>query len=334
MRRRRWGPFLLCALAVAQVASAQDVPPAEEFYRNGVADYRAGKYDVACREIEASYRLDPLPGVLFTLAACEARLGRIATAAAHYEDFLQLVSTLPVDQQAMQAERRQVAMAQRSLLIADVPYLTIVVPGKMPPNVIIRRDGSVVDNASIGKELPLDPGEHAISIESEKGAKYEHWITLEKRDQKTFAVDAAALAAARPPAPGESPPGPNVPAASNAKGARRRPSAGPWPYVAGGFGGAGTIAGTVAGILAIGEKRTVDQQCSGSVCTAGGKQAADTGKMEALVSTIAFGVGIAGLVTLAIVVIVDRGHAEESKMHSNGPPIGLSIDAAGVAVRF
>jgi len=334
MRRRFRGRTLLCALVVTRVASAQDVAPAEEFYRNGVADYRAGKYDVACREIEASYRLDPLPGVLFTLAACEARLGRIATAAAHYEDFLQLVATLPVDQQAMQSERRQVAMAQRSLLIADVPYLTIVLPGKMPLNVIVRRDGSVVDNASIGKELPLDPGEHVISVESDKGTKYEQSITLEKRDHKTFAVDATALPAARSPTPGALQSGPNLAAVSNAKGARKRPSAGAWPYIAGGFGGAGTIAGTVAGILAIGEKRTVDQQCSGSVCTAEGKQAADTGKIEALASTIAFGVGIAGLVTLAIVVIVDRGRIEESRMHSDGPPIGLSMDAAGVTARF
>src|SRR5579863_3974131 len=108
----RWGvrgQVVLCMLTISRITPAQDVAPAEEFYRKGVADYRVGKYDVACQEIRASYRLDPLPGVLFTLATCEARLGRIATAAAHYEDFLQLVSTLPADQQAMQAERRQVA---------------------------------------------------------------------------------------------------------------------------------------------------------------------------------------------------------------------------------
>src|SRR6516165_12572897 len=85
----------LLPILSAPLARAQDVAAAEDLYHRGVADFLAGRYDAACTEIGASYRMDPLPGALFTLATCEARLGRVASAAAHFQDFLQLVPTLP-----------------------------------------------------------------------------------------------------------------------------------------------------------------------------------------------------------------------------------------------
>ena len=62
----------------------------------------AGRYDTGCPELAESYRLDPAPGTLFTLAECERKGGNIATALARYDDYLQLFNRMSPDEQAHQ----------------------------------------------------------------------------------------------------------------------------------------------------------------------------------------------------------------------------------------
>jgi hypothetical protein len=294
----------------AAPAAAQDVAAAEELYNRGVTDYRAGRYEAACQEIGASARLDPLPGAIFTLAACEAHLGRVATAAAHYADFLQLVSRLPADQQAIQAERQRMAQAERAALLADIPYLTIWLADGSTGPVMVRRDGAPLETTLLGRELPVDPGEHVVTAESPDGGREEQRVTVTRREHKAVFVR---LRPAASPAPGAATAGqaaassgpPPLPSDS-----RSAPSTGNglWPAIAAGVGIAGMAAGSVAGVLALNEKNIVDQSCQGSACTsARGKDAADTGKTEALASTVSFGLGIAGLATLVVLLLADGG---------------------------
>jgi hypothetical protein len=48
--------------------------------------------------------------------------------------------------------------------------------------------------------------------------------------------------------------------------------------------------------MALSKKKTADDQCTGSECSAGGLDAANSGRRLGNVSTIAFGVGAVGLV--------------------------------------
>ena len=321
MRRNRVRlPALALAFLVARPSFAQDVAAAEELYNRGVADYRAGLYESACQEIGASYRLDPLPGALFTLATCEAHQGRIATAAAHYADFVQLVSRLPADQQVIQGERVQAAMTERSALVSDIPYLKITFAGEVPNGATVRRDGAVLDPTSFGRELPVDPGDHQVHAESPDGARDEQHVFLAKRERKTVV-----LRLTRPPPPVAA--SVVVPAAAiprDTRGDAR--SYAPWRVFAASVAVAGLGAGTVAGLLAMNEKSVVDQECHGGACSVRGKTAADTGKTEALVSTASFGVGIGALATLAILFLVDRS---SGAAHARGavPILGFSGNA-------
>src|SRR5262249_42099234 len=149
---------------------------------------RAGRYETACQEIGASARLDPLPGAIFTLAACEAHLGRIATAAAHYADYLQLVSRLPADQQALQAERQHMAQTQRAYLLAGMPHLTTSLADGSAGTVTVRRDGALLDATSLGRELPVDPGEHVVTVESPEGGHEEQRVVVARREHKSVVV--------------------------------------------------------------------------------------------------------------------------------------------------
>ena len=312
-----------CALPLLlpRIARGQDVAAAEDLYNRGVADFRAGQYDAACSEIGASYRLDPLPGALFTLAACETRLGHVASAAAHYQDFLELVATMPSDQQAVQAERRQVAARERAALLAEVPTIRIQIEGRLPPGAVVRRDAAVLDAASLDSDLPVDPGEHVIAIEL-GGVIDQQRVFVTRREHSIVSFKAPASPAQPPVQPSNRSVPPQPSAARSSPGS---------PATVGLVAAAllatvGIAGGSIAGALAIGEKDALGRECNGAACSAEGLQAADTGRNEALVSTIAFGVGAAGVAGFAVLFFAMRNGAR--------PPSSVVVSAGGLGLRF
>jgi hypothetical protein len=69
--------------------------------------------------------------------------------------------------------------------------------------------------------------------------------------------------------------------------------------------------GGVAGAMALGKKGTVNRECDGALCSQPGLDAAEAGKRDALVSTLGFGVGIAGL-TAGIVLLLTSSEEPQS----------------------
>ena len=118
--------FALNALAVWMTtpspARAQDVATAEALFNKGMSEMNAGRYPTACPAIEESYRLDPRPGTLFTLAECAAKAGRVATAVSRYEDYLQLFARLAPKDQAKQMGREKSLRRRRRC--SSLAYLT------------------------------------------------------------------------------------------------------------------------------------------------------------------------------------------------------------------
>ena len=110
-------------LGSGREALAQDVAAAEALFQKGVAEMEAQQFAAACPHIAESQRLDPRPGTLYTLADCEMMAGRIATAVAHYEDYLRAYDGMKPDQQAKHADRARKASAQKAALSKEVPEL-------------------------------------------------------------------------------------------------------------------------------------------------------------------------------------------------------------------
>lgn len=275
----------------------------------------AGRHDVACPMLEESYRLDPRPGALFTLATCEAKRGRLATAVAHYKDYLNRSKG-----HTGHEKRRDIAEKKLETLAPDVPELTLVLP-KAPEGTLVKRDKTVLSAASLGIPLPVDPGEHVIVVQAPGGPPKEHRITIAGGEKKQLALEVAppAAAAEEPPrrAPRAAPPAPpNVVAepASEPTSARRVGA-----YVAGGVGLAGVVVGAVAGALTLGQKGSIEGNCDGAACNVVGKEAADEAQTLGLVSTLGFGVGVLGL-GLATVLIVTQPDEGERTGRRPEPP--------------
>lgn len=344
--------LITATLTLASAAQAEDVAAAKAMFNVGLEHFQNGNYDKACPALRESYRLDPRIGTLFTLAECEARAGKIATAVAHYQNFLAQVAALPSGQRIKQEEREMIAKEQVDLLTPQVPALTLVLPPNAPPSTVVKRDGVQLREPTLGVALPTDPGPHIVTTYVPGGRVLEQRFTLKKGEQKRVTLevapssgmsasqgppDADALVdtdAPQPLAPVDPPPpaedqadtpadeGPNL----------RRIAA----YAAGGVGVAGLILGGVTGGLAMAKKGEAGD-CPDFHCqTAEQADAGNAARSMAWVSTVGFGVGIAGVGAAVVLLLTEpeKPAAEAARVRPGVRPgvLGASHEGALVGI--
>ncbi|WP_437830720.1 hypothetical protein [Sorangium sp. So ce1153] len=340
--------WFLCPLCLQVPAAAQDIATAEALFQRGLVDMQAGRYDTGCKAIAESQRIDPRPGTLFTLAFCESKSGRVATAIARFGDYLSLVDALPPAQRAQQRERPKAARQERERLAPLVPELSLLLPPGAPAGTVVRRDGQVLGEAALGIGLPVDPGEHVLSTHVPGGFIREQRIVIEQGEKRqvTLEVQAAPEAGASPASPAPAVPrgpvvaprtaaptlpAPSLPLGADAPPAVRRTAV----YVSGGVGMAGLVLGGVMGALTFGKKAVVEKHCGSGIgfydaagCDATGLDAANSGQTMGLLSTIGMGVGLAGLGTAAVLYWTEPKPANTA---TNAVPRSIRIDvfAAG-----
>jgi hypothetical protein len=248
------------------------------------------------------------------------RAGKLASAAAHFSDYLQLVEGLPAEQQPRESERRAVAEAERRKLKLQVPRLKLMLTDSSQTSQIIL-NGVDVAPRSLGLELPVDPGEQVVEQRFVSGRRHSERVILQPGESKSVVLKAAdeqPVTSSQDRSPSASLTTP------------RRSSA--LPLVIGGIGVAGVVVGGVAGSFAIGSAAVVRRECDGAACrSVAGKEAADIGKREALISTIAFGVGAVGL-TVGIVLFVSRSDAASPS--SGQVALGISPQRVTVSGAF
>jgi hypothetical protein len=294
---------LLGALMLAAPAAAQDVAAAEALFNRGLADMQAGRFETGCPALSESYRLDPRPGVLFTLAECEAKRGRIATAVTRYSDYLALFSRLSPEAQAKQKGREKIAADKKAQLTPEIPELTLLLPPDAPRGTVIKRDDAVLSDAALGISLPIDPGAHVVTTQAPGGPLTELRISIGKGEKKRITLQVKDAPAAPPSA------GASVTAPSDASSSLATPPDGgssgrrTGAFIAGGVGVAGLVLGGVMGALALGDKGKADEHCPKLVCDHEGILAVNRGRTFALVSSISVGVGVAGIGAAAVLFL-------------------------------
>src|SRR5689334_17098441 len=91
--------LLLAALVSAPAFAQTDKEKAtsDKLYQEGLAKMLEGAFDAGCPKLAESQRLFPRPGTLFTLAECEAKAGRPATAISHYRAYLKLFAEMDAE---------------------------------------------------------------------------------------------------------------------------------------------------------------------------------------------------------------------------------------------
>jgi hypothetical protein len=317
-----------CSASLAAAASADGPDAAKQLFDRGVEALEAGHLGEACPAIEESYKLDPRPGTLFTLAECEAKQGKVASAVKRYDDYLALYAALPADRKKKQGDRETVAREQVAILLPLVPELTLTMPPGAPPETLVLCDGAPVDRAALGTALRVDPGEHAIVVRTPDGATTETRVAIHK-GEKTAVLLEMKLSPAIPGAT-------DAPVASPAtepRGSTQRVVAG----VVGGAGVASIVVGSVLGVMAKNAWDQVVSQCANPALHTGcapsdeGKYAS-AGRM-ADGSTASFVLGGAAVVT-GVVVWLTAPSARPTSGWRITPVVGRCGASASVEGRF
>lgn len=320
------GSCLVAGLAAVQPCAAQDSAAAEALFSKGLADLEAGRFEAACPAFAESHRLDPRPGSLFTLAECEARAGLVASAVAHYGDYLGVFSRMTAAEQGKQRGRDKIAREALTKLQPLVPKLTIRIPAEAPAEAKVMRNGTALGRAALGVALPVDPGEHVIVLTLPDGRESRRVIDVERGAQQEVALELPVEAGrADAPPPSQSPTPDAAPAA--------KPRDHTLAYVLGGIGVAGLAVGGVTGAMVLGKKGTIEEHCTGKLCDAEGKDAADAAQTLGLVSTIGFGVGALGVGVASVLLLSGGGREDPARARRPLPLLVASERGAWVGLR-
>ena len=130
-----------------------------------------------------------------------------------------------------------------------------------------------------------------LAVEAPGHARRELTVTMAEGEKKRVALDAGAVTDEEAATPGV--------AVSSAGSGKKT-----FGYVLGGLGIAGVGVGAVTGIMTLGKKSTVDDNCDAQKrCNAEGADAADAGRTLGTISGVSFIVGSVALATGAYLVL-------------------------------
>jgi hypothetical protein len=281
----------------------QDKAAATALFDEAKTLLAAGNVADACRKLEESRRLDPLPGTLLNLAACHEREGLTASAMAEFREARAMAERDHRDDRVKFADEHLKALAPK------VSMLVIAVGHDAERNdLTVTLDGIALGRAAWGTRIPVDPGTHVVLATAAGKAPRRLEIrvgpdgdvqtaTLQPLDDAPpplpppTASVAPVPAVAPAPAPVSPPPAPEVLAPAPSGLSTRRT----WAIVSAGVGVLGVGAGTFFGVRALQEHNDPNATCTTSPCTSTSTSLNNQAKFAADASTVSFAVGLVGL---------------------------------------
>jgi hypothetical protein len=323
-------------------ASAQEADAADALFQKGKEEMKNKNHKAACAFFRGSYKLDPAPGALHALAVCHVEAGEVASAVMRLDEYLSIFEKLPPAQRAKHEERAKSAREQRAALAPQVPEVTIVLPAHAPPGTRVFQDSVELSAASLGIGRPVDPGDHMVTTQVPGEPVKEHPFTIKKGEKVRLELPVTA-----PPSSGEvgsrSDPGlekaRSIGPVVGGDGGER--GGGPnmsgyriGAFVAGGVGVAALVGGIVAGVIVLGKKSIIDENCSGTKCAPGtiaaAREAAESAQVPGAISTAGFLIGGAALAAGTVLFFLEPSDKpQESRAQKRARSIGIGLVSAG-----
>ena len=246
--------LLSARTALAQPVDAEKRAAAQALFEAARQLSSQGQYGQACPKFLESANLDPAIGTKFYLADCYEHIGKLASAWTYYLDVAEEAHNSGA------TDREKFANERASILKSKLPQLTVTLGrARGVPKLSVRRDGIVIGEGMLDTPIPVDLGEHTISVTAPGRKPWETRIEAKQEGDK-LKVEIPALEPEddSPPPP---PPPPPPPESSTQKIAG---------FAVGGVGIASLVAGFAAGGLALSKKSqsnapgkcTSDDQCT------------------------------------------------------------------------
>ncbi|MBX3191951.1 MAG: hypothetical protein KF819_33480 [Labilithrix sp.] len=284
---RRISAVVALSMTCGGAARAEDsgtVAAATVLFDDAIRDLDAGDAESACPKLARSQALAPSGGTLLVLADCYERIGKSASAWVAFREAAARAAN------AGKSEAEASALARAKNLEPKLARVTIVAPNaSASPGLEIRRDNVIVREAELGVAVPIDPGIHQVRASAPNMASWSKTITMTEGSTERVTIP--------PLEPEETPSAAGQGHVSRSDGRTQRTLG----LVVGGVGLAGVAAGSVFGLMAKSANDDALARCrTPTRCDAEGLALTDDARSRALVSTIFFVVGAAGLATGAV----------------------------------
>jgi len=288
--------LLLVALSapssVAWAQNAQDRESARQLLDRGDEQVERDDLEGALASYRAAHELMHVPTTGLEVARISAKLGKLVEA----RDVALEVIRMPAA--AREAKPFKLARAAAEDLARElatqIPTLRLeLTPEAAADQASLEIDERSVPPAALGLGYALNPGRHRVQIAATGYRPVAQDITLRPGETKTLRVKLV-------PAPKPKVQRPPPPEASPAPKTSPSPAPPPersstWPqWVGFSLGGAGLVAGTVAGILSLNHTRAAKEHCTGNLCTPEAEHDLNAAMTMANISNAGFGVAVLG----------------------------------------
>lgn len=284
--------IVLVGSSLAAPAVRADAPAPEDAHTQADVEFAEakklldeGQTSAACAKFSHSQQLDPKLGRLLNLAFCHEQEGKTASAWSEYNGAAALA------EQKGQADRVDFAREHAADVAKKLGFVHLDVPANA---VTVEIDGAGIARDRWPTPLPLDPGEHQVVVSAPGKRVWNTTVAIGAapgiHELQIPSLEDESRGPAGPPQALTLPAAAEGPPPSSARtGPTRVPA-----YVASAIGAAGLGVGVGFGLHAWAKKSSADSNCPNKLCSAVGSSLVGDARSAATISTIGFGVAVAG----------------------------------------
>lgn len=277
----------LSAVAPSPAFAADETAKARALFQEGVQLEAGGNYAGALAKFQEVAQVKRTPTVVFHIAFCQEKLGRLVEALGGYRSAAHEAEADPKSAKVAQTASEAIAALEKR-----IPTLTIK-RGKGADLAKISIDGVELGGSMLDKAQQVDPGSHSIDATASGKEPFSQIVKLAEGETKTLEVvmKSKAVAAAVDPDEGKkkddkkdedkTPPPPEEKSIV--------------PYVVLGAGGVSLLASGFFFLGAKSAKNDLADVCIDNVCPTSAQSTQDKAKSNALLGNITFGLGLVGV---------------------------------------
>jgi hypothetical protein len=314
--------MLLCASASAEGSDDRDQARALAEQAGDALDAR--NYQQALDLVTQAEELYHAPTHLMIAAEAHEGMGALVEAAELYERIV--AEPLPAGSPPAFKSAQNDATTRVRALIARIPSVLVRV-SPASASAVVTLDGQPFDSGGDAAKR-VNPGKHTIRASAASFRDYEKTVELKRGGVVTIEIKLERTEASSQPVP---PAGKPVDPPSTGIAPDRASGSKVPAFVALGFGAVGLGVGAVTGKMSLDRVSELDEACPDKRCPSGRQADIDDAKMLGTVSTIGFGVGVVGIGTGVVLLVLSGSTAE--KRTATGAAVGPWIGASSVGLR-